>query len=416
MAAFEYTAMNAYGKTVKGVLEGDNPRQIRQQLRDKALTPMSVVQAKSESSTANDSNSDKSGFKLHLKTRTKLSPTDLTLLTRQLATLVKSGMPIEKALHSVARQTEKQKIKTLLVAIRAKVLEGHSLANAFAQFPSVFPEIYRSTIAAGEASGHLDTVLMRLADYAERRHEMSKKLMESLMYPVIVVVMSFAILTLLLAFVVPKVVGIFESNDAELPMLTNVIIAASDFVQSYWWLIATLLFFVLPVLWKVLMRNEGRRYFFHQLLLKTPLFGRMIQARNAAAFSRTLGILVGSSVSVLEAMRIASDVLTNLPMRQAVTDAAVQVKEGVGISKSLEKTGYFPGMMLHLIGSGEASGSLDEMLISAADYQEMEVQAKTSALLAAAQPLVIVFLGGMVMLIMMGILLPIFDMNSLIQS
>lgn len=415
MAAFEYIAMDTRGKTVKGVLEGDNPRQIRQQLRDKALTPMEVNQASSGKSDEADSSKKGLASSLGLN-RTRINPTDLTLLTRQLATLVKSGMPIERALHSVARQTEKQKIKTLLVAIRAKVLEGHTLASAFGQFPNVFPEIYRSTIASGEASGHLDTVLMRLADYAERRHEMSKKLTESLMYPVIVVVMSFGILTLLLAFVVPKVVGIFESNDAELPQLTQVIIWLSEVVQSYWWLFALILFVVLPILWNLFMASDARKYAYHQLLLKLPMVGKMIQARNAAAFSRTLGILVGSSVSVLEAMRIASEVLTNLPMRQAVEDAATQVKEGVGISKSLEATGYFPGMMLHLIGSGEASGSLDEMLISAADYQEMEVQAKTSALLAASQPLVIVFLGVLVMLIMMGILMPIFDMNNLIQQ
>lgn len=412
MAAFEYTAMDARGKNVKGVLEGDNARQIRQQLRDKALTPLQVSEASSQPDQGAAGGSKK---KVKLTVGARMSPTDLTLVTRQLATLVKSGMPIEKALHSVSRQTEKQKIKTLLVAIRAKVLEGHSLADAFGQFPHVFPEIYRSTIASGEASGHLDTVLMRLADYAERRHEMSKKLMESLMYPVIVVIMSFAILTLLLAFVVPKVVKIFESNEAELPGLTKLIIAASEIMQGYWWLFIVGAV-VLVVVWKVLMANETRRYLYHQVLLKIPLVGKMIQARNAAAFARTLGILVGSSVSVLEAMRISSDVLTNLPMKQAVGEAANQVKEGVGISKSLEATGYFPGMMLHLIGSGESSGSLDEMLISAADYQEMEVQAKTSALLAASQPLVIVFLGAMVMLIMMGILMPIFDMNQLVQQ
>ncbi len=411
MAAFEYVAMDARGKNVKGVLEGDNARQIRQQLRDKALTPMEVNEANSSGTKS------KNGKAIPAKAKVggKLSATDLTLLTRQLATLVKSGMPIEKALNSVSQQTDKQKIKTLLLAIRAKVLEGHSLADAFGQFPHVFPEIYRSTIASGEASGHLDTVLMRLADYAELRHEMSKKLMESLMYPVIVVCMSFAILTLLLAFVVPKVVSIFESNDAQLPVLTQAIIFASDVVQNYWWLF--LIIAVAAVFgWQVLMAKESRRYAYHQILLTLPLLGKMIQARNASAFARTLGILVGSSVSVLEAMRIASDVLTSLPMKQAVLDAANQVKEGVGISKSLEATGYFPGMMLHLIHSGEASGSLDEMLISAADYQEMEVQAKTSALLAASQPLVIVFLGGLVMLIMMGILMPIFDMNNLIQA
>lgn len=411
MAAFEYSALDARGKTVKGVLEGDNPRQIRQQLRKRELTPLEITEAATRSNTP-------AGSKFSFRAgggRTRLSPTDLTLITRQLATLVKSGMPIERALYSVSQQTEKAKVKTLMVAIRAKVLEGHSLANAFGEFPHVFPEIYRSTIASGEASGHLDTVLMRLADYAERRHEMSKKLLENLMYPVIVLIMSFVILTLLLAVVVPKVVEIFESNEAELPFLTQAIIAVSDVTRDYWWLFLAVAF-VLVVVWNWFMRDENRRYLYHRSLMRLPLLGSLIKARNAAAFARTLGILIGSSVPVLEAMRISLDVMNNLPMRTAVEEAVVKVREGVGISKSLENSGYFPGMMLHLIGSGESSGSLDEMLISAADYQEMEVQATTSALLAASQPLIIVFLGGVVMLIMMGILMPIMDMNQLIAQ
>ena len=410
MAAFEYIAMNACGKNVKGVLEGDNARQIRQQLRDKNLTPMEIFEAGNGKRSINNWKVKT----LKVKVRERLGATDLTLLTRQLATLVKSGMPIEKALNVVSHQTDKQKIKTLLLALRAKVLEGHSLADAFGEFPHVFPEIYRSTIASGEASGHLDSVLMRLANYSERRHEMSKKLMENLMYPVIVVCTSFAILTLLLAFVVPKIVSIFESNEAQLPFLTQAIILASDMVQGYWWLMIIAVIAVVFV-WQVFMANDLRRYAYHKILLKLPLLGKMIQARNASDFARTLGILVGSSVSVLEAMRIASEVLSNLPMKQAVLDAANQIKEGVGISKALEVTGYFPSMMLHLISSGESSGSLDEMLISSADYQEIEVQAKSSVLLAASQPLIIVFLGGLVMLIMMGVLMPIFDMNNLIQ-
>ncbi|MGM0565033.1 MAG: type II secretion system inner membrane protein GspF [Pseudomonadota bacterium] len=405
MSAFDYTALDARGKTVKGVLEGDSPRQIRQQLRTRSLTPLTIDETRDQSATSRFS---PGGGR-------RLSPTDLTLVTRQLATLVKSGQPIEKALLSVSKQTDKPRTKSLLVAIRGKVLEGQSLAQAFGAYPNVFPEIYRSTIASGEASGHLDTVLMRLADYAERRHEMSKKLFESLMYPVVVVVMSVLILSLLLVWVVPKIVGVFESNDAELPLLTQLIIGLSNAVQSGWWLIILLVIGAVFA-WRWYLKDERRRYHYHRLILRTPLIGSLSRGRNAGAFARTLGILTGSSVPVLEAMRIACEVVTNLPMRYAIEEAAMRVKEGAGISESLEKSGQFPGMMLHLIGSGEDSGALDEMLISAADYQEMEVQAKTSAMMAISQPLVIVALGALVMLIMAGILMPIFDMNQLLTS
>lgn len=413
MAAFEYTALNAKGKTVKGVIEGDHPRHIRQKLREQSLSPLQITEAAPSKKLHSDAGGRSSFFSA--RRSIKLSPVDLTLMSRQLATLVKSGMPIERALHSVSQQTDKQKIATLLVSLRAKVLEGHSLADAFAEYPDVFPEIYRSTIAAGEVSGNLDTVLMRLADYAERKHEASKKMLESLMYPVIVLVMSLLILGVLMTYVVPKVVGIFESNSAELPALTQFIFSASAFVIGYWWLIAGVVF-GLMFLWSVLMMNKGNRTRFHGFLLKLPFIGSVIRARNAATFSRTLGILVGSGVSALSAIRIATDVVSNLPMRKAVEQAGVKVKEGSAIAKSLGDTKQFPGMMIHLINSGEESGNLDEMLISAADYQDMEVQAKTSAAMAAIQPLMIVGLGAMVLTIMTGILLPISNMSALLQN
>lgn len=411
MAAFEYTALNAKGKTVKGVIEGDHPRHIRQKLRDQSLSPLEITEAASAKKTEGKSASSLFSSKRSIK----LSPVDLTLLSRQLATLVKSGMPVERALLSVSQQTDKQKIATLLVALRAKVLEGHALADAFAEYPDVFPEIYRSTIAAGEVSGNLDTVLMRLADYAERKHESSKKMMESLMYPVIVLVMSLLILGVLMAYVVPQVVGIFESNGSKLPPLTQFVFGLSDFTIQYWWLIGGVIV-GLVFIWSALMLNKKNRAKFHAFLLKFPFIGKVIRARNAATFSRTLGILVSSGVSALSAMRIAADVVSNLPMRKAVEDAAVKVKEGTAIAKSLGDTKQFPGMMIHLINSGEESGNLDEMLISAADYQDMEVQAKTSAAMAAIQPLMIVGLGGMVLTVMIAILMPIFNMSNLLQS
>lgn len=409
MAAFEYLALDARGKTQKGVLEGDNARQIRQKLREQNLTALEV-------SAAASTNTPEAAYNIGKRhKRLRISAVDLTIMTRQLATLVKSGTPVERALLSVSQQSDKQKVTALLVAMRAKVLEGNSLAAAFASYPHVFPEIFRSTIAAGEASGHLDSVLLRLADYAERRHEMGKKMLENLLYPIMVVLLSLAILGLLLGYVVPQVVQIFESNDAPLPLITKVVIAISELVQGYWWL----LFAVVIGSWvfyKIMMKSAKNRFKRDLIYLRLPMFGSVIRARNAAAFARTLGILSGSSVPVLQAMSIAADVVANLPMQEAVQAAKTQVQEGGSIAKSLAVSRYFPPMMIHLIGSGEESGNLDEMLISAADYQELEVQAKTSAAMAVAQPLMIVVLGMMVLGIMFAVLMPIFNMSNLIQS
>ena len=410
MAAFDYTALNAKGKTVKGVTEADAPRVVRQKLREQGLTPLTIT---ASASTDKQSSEKNRGFSL-AKVGSGLSTADLTLMTRQLATLVKSGMPIERALYSISQQTEKQKVKALMVAIRSKVLEGHSLAQAFGEFPHVFPEIYRSTIASGEASGQLDGVLMRLADYAEQRHEMSKALIGNMLYPIIVVVISFGLLAFLLAFIVPQIVSIFESNEQDLPGLTIAVIAISDFLREQWPIL--LIIAIAAVAFGIwFMQSDSRRFLYHQLLLRLPMVGPMGKAKNASAFARSLGILVGSSVPVLEAMRISSAVIENLPMREAVENSALQVKEGIGISKALDATGYFPGMMVHLIGSGEDSGTLDDMLISASDYQDMELQSKISILFTILQPVIILLVGGLVMTIIMAVLGPIFELGTLVE-
>lgn len=404
MGAFEYKAMDASGKETKGVLEGDNSRQVRQILRDRGWMPLVVeeVQQKEEKKSK------------QIKFFSGVSATDLSLLTRQLATLVKSGLPIEEALRAASQQTEKSRLKSMMMGVRSRVLEGHSLATALSDYPHIFSELYRSTVEAGEQSGHINVVLDRLADYTEGRQQLQQKLMLSLLYPILISLVAVAVVVLLLAFVVPKVVEMFDHIDQELPILTQGLIGVSDFVSAYG------VYVVLAacggiLIFSYMLRNEKFRYVYHKFILRLPLISKLVRGLNTARFARTFSILAASGVPVLDAMRISAQVLVNLPMRQAVMDAAKKVREGAPINKSLEASGYFPPMMIHLIASGESSGNLEEMLERAADSQEREMETLLSALMGLFEPMMILLMGGTVLVIVLAIMLPILDMNQLVK-
>ncbi len=404
MGAFEFTALDATGRDQKGVLEGDTPRQIRQQLRDRGWTPLSVQEVAQREARA-------AGSRWQL--RRGISAGDLALITRQLATLVHSGFPIEESLRAVSQQTEKPRLQSLLAAVRSRVVEGHSLASGLAEFPHAFPELYRTTVEAGEQSGHLDAVLERLADYTESRQELQQKLQQVMVYPVLLTIMAIGITALLLTYVVPQVVQVFDNVGQELPLLTRVLIGLSDFLQAYGLLLLILLVLLVMGL-RYLLKQEGPRKAFHGLLLRTPFLSRMAKGLNTARFARTLSILTASGVPVLEALRIAGSVMTNVPMREAVDVAAKRVREGSSISGSLEKSGYFPPMTLHLIASGETSGNLEAMLERAALNQEREMQTLIASIMAAVEPLILVVMGLVVLLIVLAILVPIFNFNQLV--
>ncbi len=405
MAAFEYTALDARGKESRGVIEGDAPRQVRQQLRDKGLIPLSVEEV---------SRREKRRRGGALQLRRGVSATELALFTRQLATLAQSGLPLEEALQTVARQSEGSRLQSMVLAVRAKVLEGHTLAAGLGEFPYVFPDLYRSTVAAGEQSGHLDGVLDRLADYTERRQQMRQKIGLALFYPIILMVVAVLIVIGLLTYVVPKVVTVFENMDQELPALTRGLIGLSDFLRVHWW---WLLLLVVAAAFAVraLLKVSRVRHRWHELMLRLPIIGRLVRGANSARFARTLSILVGSGVPVLEAMRISAEVLGSLPMRESVSAAADRVREGAGIAPALERSGYFPPMLVHLIASGESSGRLEEMLERAAANQERELETQIAALMGVFEPLMILMMGLVVLLIVLAILLPIFEMNNLVQ-
>jgi general secretion pathway protein F len=406
MGAFEYTALDAQGKERRGVLEGDTARHVRNQLREQKLLPLSVTEVQEEENKATRSFSFSFG--------TGVSATDMSLLTRQLATLVRAGLPLEEALLAVSQQSEKPRVQKILIGVRAKVMEGHPLASGLGEFPRVFPEIFRATVSAGEQAGHLDEVLERLADYTENREVLRQKMIGALLYPIVLTVMCFSIVSILLVYVVPKVTEVFDSYRAELPMLTKVLIAVSDFMREWglWLLVALPL-----VIWfaaRQLKRPEVRSRV-DRMQLQLPIIGRVVRGFNTARFTRTLSILTSSSVPVLEALRIAGSVINNVPMREAVATATLRVREGAAIGRSLAAGRLFPPMTIHLISSGESSGELDTMLERAAETQERELDGLLTALVGLLGPLMIVVMGLFVVCIVFAMLLPIFQMNNLIR-
>jgi general secretion pathway protein F len=404
LGAFEYTALEPGGRERKGILEGDTPRHVRQLLRERQLLPVTVAEITQSESK------QQSAF----GRRRRISPADLALFTRQLATLVRAGLPLEEALLAVSQQTEKPRVQSIILGTRARVMEGHTLAGGFAEFPRVFPEIYRATISAGEQSGYLDTILERLADYTENRELLRQRVLGAMLYPIVLSVMCFAIVSGLLVFVVPKVVAVFEASRAKLPIMTRALIATSGFFREYGiWLIVAIV--VIVVVFMRALRNPENRRRFQRLQLRLPLVGKLVRGFNTARFTRTLSILSASSVPVLDALRIAGEVVTNLPMRDAVVEAAQRVREGAPIGRSLAISRLFPPMTIHLISSGESSGKLEDMLDRAAQSQDRELDGLLTALVGLLGPLLIVLMGLFVMGIVFAMLLPIFEMNQLIH-
>ncbi|MBX9754671.1 MAG: GspF family T2SS innner membrane protein variant XcpS [Pseudomonadaceae bacterium] len=403
MAAFEYLALDNNGRQQKGMLEADSPRQARQFLRDKQLTPLEVKQARGREQKS----SGTLGFAQGLGAR------DLALLTRQLATLVQAALPIEEALRAAAAQSTTPKIKSMLLAVRGRVLEGHSLAASLKEYPAAFPELYRATVAAGEHAGHLGLVLDQLADYTEQRQQSRQKIQLALLYPVILMVASLTIVCFLLGYVVPDVVKVFVNTGQELPVLTRGLIATSSVVKSWGWLMALVLIGgVLGI--RYALRDEALQRRWDAMVLAIPLVGRLARATNTARFASTLAILSKSGVPLVEALSIAAAVIANLRIRDKVIIAAQTVREGSSLTRALEASEEFPPMMLHMIASGEKSGELDQMLARTARNQENDLAAQVALLVGLFEPFMLVFMGAVVLVIVLAILLPILSLNQLV--
>lgn len=406
MAAFRYKALNGEGKLVKGVLEGDSDRQIRGVLRQRQLRPVEVE-------AANDALRSDRKLPLRVFSR-RLAAGDLALITRQLATLVASALPLDECLSAVAEQSRKPTIASMMLEVRSKVAEGHTLAHALNQFPSAFGDMYRAMVNAGEEAGQLGPVLEQLAHYTETRQHTAQKLQMALIYPFVLIAVAVAVVAALMIFVVPELVGIFAHTKKVLPPLTVGLIWVSDFMRLY---VLHCLLALAAAVWGVrhLLRAPGRRRRWHRALLRMPMLSGVLVTLDSARFASTLSILMASGVPLIHALRIAGSVMNNLVLRDASLSVARRVQEGSSLSRALSQEKFFPPMMVHMVASGETSGDLEKMLERSAANQERELEMALGTVMGLFEPAMVVFMGGLVLTIVLAILLPIFDLNTMVR-
>lgn len=402
MAAFQYRAIDKNGKAHKGVIETDSPRHVRQQLQERGLTTLEL-KLLTESSL-------RSMRSFHFAPK-RMKSQDLSLVTRQMATLLNAGIPLDEVLSGVAKQNDKASVKNIILGVRSKVMEGYTLAMGMGEFPLAFPKLYRTTVSSGEKSGKLDLVLLRLAEYTERQQHIKRKIRQALIYPSLMVIVSIAVVFFMLMYVVPKIIDVFNQTNQELPLATKILLNISSAMRNYGLYFLGFLVMAGYGFTRMLKKPNFKRGF-HKFLFKIPLLGKTMRTINSARFARTFGILNAASVPILEAMHASAQLITPLPMQEAVLASIEQVREGVSIHTALQKTGYFSPMFTHLIGSGEASGQLDAMLEKAAANQESDVESLIDGSLALFEPIMILVMGGIVMFIVLAVMLPIFALDN----
>ena len=405
MPAFRFEAIDHAGKTQKGVLDADSARAARSQLRTQGLTPLVVEAAGTRT---------RGERQQRLSLGRRLSQREQAILTRQLASLLIAGLPLGETLAVLTEQSERDYIRELMAAIRAEVLGGHSFANALAEHPRDFPEIYRALVAAGEHTGKLGLVLSRLADYIEQRNALKQKIVLAFTYPAIVTLIAFGIVTFLLSYVVPQVVNVFASTKQSLPFLTIAMMALSGFVRNYWW---AMLIGVIAISWFIrqLLARPGPRMAFDRWLLTAPLLGKLVRGYNTVRFASTLAILTAAGVPILRALQAAGETLSNRAMSENVEDAIIRVREGTSLSRALGNTKTFPPVLVHLIRSGEATGDVTTMLDRASEGEARELERRTMFLTSLLEPLLILAMGGVVLVIVLAVMLPIIELNNLVQ-
>ena len=402
MSAFEFVALDENGYTRHGVLNGDSSRQIRGRLRDMGLLPVQVQAVREDASKP-------AGLNPHRR----VSSSAIALLTRQLATLIRAGMPLDESLRALGEQTTSRRLRAILADVRSRISEGSSLHEALSVYPGVFTEFYCGMVAAGEAGGRLDEVLERLGDYTESRRALRQTISTALIYPAILTFVSVLVVSALLIYVVPEVVRVFQQTGQSLPLLTAGLIATSQVLRDFGWFICAILFATL-LLGRHLLNRTYFRSRLDRLLLELPFVGRVIRMIHAARLSRTLAILTKSGVPLLEALEISSRSISNIHLRSLVDEAVVFIREGGRLHRALDKSGWFPPLLVQMLASGEESGELDEMLERAAAHEEQELQNLLTAATAVFEPAIILVMGAVVLLIVLAILLPIFEMNQLV--
>lgn len=396
MPAFAYQVLDADGRRQRGVVQADTPRAARSLLRERGLHPLNVEPV-----------AEGSGHGRRLGTPA------LALFSRQLAVLVGSGLPIDEALAALAEASE-GRLQAVVLALRARVMEGASLASALGEQGETFPRLFRASVAAGESAGRLDQVLRRLAEHAEANAALRQRVLMALTYPALLSVVALSVVSALMVYVVPQVTTVFVQQGQALPWATRTLIALSDGLRDYGWLLGLLLIGAGLALGAAI-RAPVSRARLQTMLLALPLLGRLLRAADSARFARTLALLVSSAVPLLEALQIAAQVVGNLPLRAALTRVAQRVREGQGLGKALAESGQFPPIAVRLVQSGERSGRLDVMLEEAAAHGERELDMAVGVLGSALGPLVIIAVGGLVLFIVLAILLPIFELNTLVR-
>jgi len=405
MPAYRYEAADATGRTDRGVIEADSPKQARTQLRARGLTPISV------DPLAGAGLAKRGSQGMFVR---RLSTQEQALFTRQLASLIVSGLPLDEALGALADQAERQYVHELLAGIRAEVMGGSSLSVALSQHPKDFPDIYRALVSAGEHSGHLGVVLERLATYIETRNTLTSKIRLAFTYPAIVTVVAFAIVIFLLSYVVPQVVSVFANTKQKLPTLTIVMLWLSDFVRNWWWAGIAAIAVVTAIIRSVLKQPDVKLSW-HRWLLTAPLIGKLIRGYNTARFASTLAILVSAGVPILRSLQAAGETLTNVALKNNVDDATTRVREGASLARALAAQNQFPPVLVHLIRSGEATGNLPIMLERAATGEGQELERRTLFLTSLLEPLLILTMGVVVLLIVLAVLMPIIEINQLVR-
>ena len=402
MAAFSYRALDSDGREVRGVLEAETSRLARGQLRDQQLSPVEIAPVGAQTLG-----------RMH-RGRAGIGAGMLSLVTRQWSTLLAAGLTIERSLTALVEQTEDPGVREVLAGVRAEVLAGHSLHAALGRFEKVFPPIYRALVNAGEKSGELHALLARLADYLETTQATRQKILQALLYPLIVVLVAFAVITGLVTYVVPQIVGVFAHSKQSLPLLTQALILVSDVMRaSGIWLVLGAAGAVMLV--RRALRSEALRLRWHARLLGAPLLGRFLRTVDSARFASTMAILVGSGVPLLAALEAGKGVIGNLVLRRSVERAIGLVREGSPLHRALAAEKLFPPLLIHLVASGEASGTLDRMLARAAQQQQTELDHRTALALGLFEPLLILLMGGLVLLIVLAVLLPIININLLLR-
>jgi len=407
LAVFEYKGVNASGKSVGGIIDAESPRLARQKLRSDGIFPTEVSEEKAHKSRLSQ---DISFQNLFQTIRTQ----EISVMTRQLATLLRAGLPLVSSLNALTDQIENPKLKKVITQIRERVNEGSSLATAMEEFPKVFPDLYINMISAGEASGALELVLFRLAEYQERQVRIRNRIRGALIYPAVMTVVGFGVLGILFTFVVPKFVAIFEDLEQALPLPTVILIGISDFVRAYWYL---LLLFAGAAAYGLARYREtprGREHY-DLFLLKIPVFGKLIMLGVVIRFTRTLSTLLSSGVPLLKALDILTAVVNHAVFAKAISSARVSVTEGASLSQPLKQSGIFPPILIHMIASGEQSGELEEMLAKVAEIYEEEAETLASTLMSLLEPVLILGMALIVSFVVISILLPLLEINQMVR-